>query len=104
MVPGGGEGRRVLVATAPDPVDRSRMEVVVPAAAPNRSRPSTPPPQSYENLQDGKRKETLGMGFTSIPPLLDREGTKSNLQDEMRRLQELLCQPCAMKSNPRDDI
>jgi hypothetical protein len=85
----------VLMAAAPDPADRSHHSCRCSKSKSNRCGPSTPPPQSYKNLEDGKRKELLGTRLTSIPPLLDREGTKSNLQDEMRRLQELLCQPCA---------
>jgi hypothetical protein len=37
VAPGGGEGRRVLVAAAPNPADQSQIEVVVPVAAPNQS-------------------------------------------------------------------
>jgi hypothetical protein len=77
--------------------NRSRRSCCCSKSKSNRSWSLTPPPQSYGNLQDVKKKELLGTRLTSIPQLLDREGTKSNLQDEMRCLQELLCQPYALR-------
>jgi hypothetical protein len=54
----------------------------------SRSRPSTRPPQIYENLQDIKRKKLLGTRLTSIPPLLDREGTR-RLRKKLRHANDL---------------